>query len=377
MENKIFIAPKLNGSRFEDHSLPLNVLEDFNALQSLFIEIAKVIYLEENRRRKRVPKGFSEGFYLKLVEIEEGSAIAKFVAAASIVANSIQFESSNDLNYFEKAKEKFVQLVESFNCGEELGQEDVQFLPYFNKIGKNLVDDESIDFGYDHKSKTSSKAILNKEIRNKILNTLDQKSEYQKDIELFALVPEIDQKNNTFQIETDLGNFKCKIEEYIKPAVFSVFSNYQKGAYILLNCKAVFGLDNKIKEVLHIDSVEVLNPLDVQLRISNLLKLKDKWFEGQGKAINKNNLEHFGSLFKEYYKPNLTLPAIFPKIDGNIQLEWKNESKNIIVEVELETLLAEFLYFDGANENDDTEMGLNLNIIKGWEELNRLIEFYL
>ncbi len=72
MEDKIFISPRLIGSRFEDHSLPVNILEDFTALEDLLIEVAKGIYLNENLNRKRVPKGFSDGVYLKLVDIEEG-----------------------------------------------------------------------------------------------------------------------------------------------------------------------------------------------------------------------------------------------------------------------------------------------------------------
>jgi hypothetical protein len=40
MEEKIFIAPKLKGSRFEDHSLPVNILEDFTSLEDLLIEVA-------------------------------------------------------------------------------------------------------------------------------------------------------------------------------------------------------------------------------------------------------------------------------------------------------------------------------------------------
>ncbi len=73
MEDKIFIAPKLTGSRFEDHSLPVNILEDFTAFEDLIIEIAKGIYLNENINRRRVPKGFADGVSLKLVDIEEGS----------------------------------------------------------------------------------------------------------------------------------------------------------------------------------------------------------------------------------------------------------------------------------------------------------------
>ena len=81
-ESKIFFSPRLTGSRFEDHTLPVNILEDFSALEELIIELAKKIYLEENPNKKRVPKGFSDGIYLKLANIQEGSAIPQFIMAS-------------------------------------------------------------------------------------------------------------------------------------------------------------------------------------------------------------------------------------------------------------------------------------------------------
>src|SRR5690606_12675642 len=121
MDDKIFIAPRLEGSRFEDHSLPVNILEDFTALEELLIEVAKGIYLSENLNRKRVPKGFSDGVYLKLVDIEEGSSIAKFaIASAFSLTSSLPLENLNNFTYFEKAKDKIISIIESVNNGELL-----------------------------------------------------------------------------------------------------------------------------------------------------------------------------------------------------------------------------------------------------------------
>jgi len=44
MEEKVFIAPKLIGSGFIDHSLPVNILEDFTALQDLLIEVSSAAF---------------------------------------------------------------------------------------------------------------------------------------------------------------------------------------------------------------------------------------------------------------------------------------------------------------------------------------------
>jgi hypothetical protein len=378
MEDKIFIAPKLTGSRFKDHSLPVNILEDFTALEELLVELAKGIYLSENQNRKRVPKGFSDGVYLKLIDIEEGSSIAKFAIASAVsLTPGLPLENLDNFTYFEKAKNKIISIVASANNGESDNQLDSRLLGYFNKIGKNLLDDESIDFGYNHASKSSSTAILNKSTRKKLLLSGEQKTEYLGSIKLFALVPEVDQKNKTFQIETEIGNIKCPLSENIKDTVFVAFNEYKSNTFISLKGKALFNRNDKIQMITEIESMDVLDPLDVSLRLNDLSKLEDNWYEGIGKSLNKEGLKKFESFFNSYFENKLSLPAIFPKIDGNIQLEWKKENRNIIVEVDLSSLISTFFYYNDLDDSDEKEEQIILDSKEGWDLLNSLIESYI
>jgi hypothetical protein len=378
MDDKIFMAPRLVGSRFEDHSLPVNILEDFTALEDLIIEVAKGLYLSENLNRKRVPKVFSDGVYLKLVDIEEGSSIAKFAIASAIsLTSSLPLDSLGNFRYFEKAKDKIVSIVESVNNGESPQEQDYRLLSYFNRIGRNLLDDESIDFGYDYTSKVSSKAILNKTTRKKLLLSSEQKTEYLDSLKLFALIPEIDQKNGTFQIETDFGSVKCPLTEDIKDTVFIAFNEYRNNTYVSLKGTALFNWNDKIQLITEIESVDVLDPLDVSLRINNLLKLEDNWYEGQGKALNKEQLTKFENLFNSYFDNKLSLPAIFPRIDGNIQLEWKKDVKNIVVDINLSSMLADFFYYNDMDDSDEKETQIAIHDKNGWDSLNILIESYI
>ncbi len=378
MEEKIFIAPRLIGSRFEDHSLPINILEDFTALEELLIEVAKGIYLSENRNRSRVPKGFSDGVYLKLVDIEEGSSIAKFAIASAIsLTSSLPLENLNNFTYFEKAKDKIVSIVESVNKGEAPQEEDYRLLSHFNKIGKNLLDDESIDFGYDYITKESSRAILNKTTRKKLLLSGEQKAEYSGSIKLFALIPQIDQKNNTFQVETDFGNIKCPLTENVNEPVFIAFNEYKKNTFISLKGTALFNSNDRIQVITEIESLDVLDPLDISLRIHNLSKLENNWFEGQGKALNREHLTKFENLFNSYFNNKLPLPVIFPKIDGNIQLEWKKDTKNVVLDINLTTLSSDFFYYNDSDDFDEKEAQIALHDKEGWDSLNTLIETHI
>ena len=378
MEDKIFIAPRLDGPRFTDHTLPVNILEDFTALEDLLIEVAKGIYLEENKNRVRVPKGFSDGIYLKLVNIDEGSSIAKFAIASSLaLTTSLPLENIDSFTYFEKAKNRIISIIETVNAGQHPIESDQKYLTYFNKIGKNLLDTESIDFGYNYESKTNSKAILNKITRKKILLSREQRGEYSDNIKLYALVPAIDQDTNTFYIETDLGKIQCPLNDIIKDKVFTAFNEYKNKTYVSLKGVALYNWNDKLSKIEEIEYIDVLDPLDVSLRINNLLKLGSNWYEGQGKQLNQNLLITFGDLFNSYFDSKLPLPAIFPTVDGNIQLEWKRVNKNITMNIELSTLKTVFFYYNDLDDSDEYEEEIGLENKDKWDSINNLIETYI
>jgi hypothetical protein len=88
-EEYTFLKPRFDGKRFTDHSLPLDVLKDLAVFNDLIAETAKWLYLKENQGRKRIPKGFLEDVSLKLVAIEEGSAIPKIVMIVSMTSATL------------------------------------------------------------------------------------------------------------------------------------------------------------------------------------------------------------------------------------------------------------------------------------------------
>ena len=134
MENNqnTFIAPKLTGSRFDDHSIPVDLLEDFAVLQDLIFDIAKDIYLEQNPERQRVPKGFTDDVYLKLVDVDPGSAIAKFILASTICLSSGLFPKN--IEYFEQAKDKLIHFVEQSEKKEITPEFKDKYKFYFNRF---------------------------------------------------------------------------------------------------------------------------------------------------------------------------------------------------------------------------------------------------
>lgn len=171
---KDFLAPKLEGKRFEDHTVPVSLLEDFSALEELIIEVSKQIFLEDNPLRKRVPKGFTDNVSLKLSGIGEGSAVTNILLAWSIATSSLWPNTHPEsIRYMEKARDRVIQVISNAKNGESnINLLEQKYLNYFNRIGRNLQEGESINFIPN----SDKQAILTKNVRKKILLSRNEKN---------------------------------------------------------------------------------------------------------------------------------------------------------------------------------------------------------
>lgn len=369
MENEInvFFSPRFIGERFNNHSLPSELLADFKIFNDLLIEIAKKIYLQKNPKAKKTPKNFTDGISLYLVNIEKGSAVAEFTLTQK--QNSLfPFENNPDYQYFDEAKNVIFSIISNENTSHNFVNENNY--TSFEKLGKNLLEDESIDFGYNYQNKKESNIVLNKESRKTLLLKINPKKEYSEEIKLFALVSAIDLEKSYFNIETDFGKIQCTLNKSITDAVLKAVNEFKNNRYVLIKGLALFNQNDKIIRIKEIESFELVENLDISLRIYQLLKLEKGWLYGEGFAYDKNQLETFGNKFDQHYDNNLPLPALFPNPNGNIQLEWQNNSKNLVIEINLSSLDANFNYFD---DDKDWEELKNLNSIESWEFVNQTV----
>jgi len=370
---KIFISPRLEGHRFDDHTLPISLMEDFSAFEELIFELAKTIYLIENPQRKRVPKGFTDNVYLKLSKIEEGSTITKILIAVttSFVNPTLPVANDEYFSYFEKARDKVFDLVEDANSGKSANI-DSKFLNYFNRIGKNLEEGESIDF---LNSPTSTRNVkFGRNTRKKILLSRKEKLGYSEIIHENVLISSIDKKNQIFNIEFNNSIFEHPILTDFFDTINLAFQEYENKTLVSLKATGVYNELSKLVHIEDIQSMDVLDPYDINVRLQDLLRLEDKWYDGvQGKPLNREKTNIFETYFKNYFNSNLQLPAIFPTLNGDILLEWKKGDIEISLEVSLNDLNSELIYFDMNDDSLDFQKKINLNIASSWEEINNII----
>ena len=366
MESKYFLSPRLTGTRFDGHSVPVEILEDFAALEELILELAKSIYLEENPTRKRVPKGFTEGVSLNLDKIEDGSAILNFFLTTSLVASSILGENSHTYTYFEKAKNKVIEVINTADKGDDVKKiVSERYLNYFNRIGRGLKEDENIFFS---STNINGGSKLNKNIRKQIILSVGEDSTYKDRFAIIALITSIDKADKTFTLQVDNQKIPANLDQKFYKTIMNTFDEYDSNTHVSIQGEGIYNRNDKLIKINSIDTMDILDPLDVSFRLSELSKLKDGWYNSEGIAIDKQGLINFENLFEEYFDETLPLPAIFPTVEGNIQLEWTIDQKEISLEIGLKDLNSEFLLVN-LDSHNILEDNLNLNKKIDWDKL--------
>jgi len=366
----LFLQPRLTGKRFETHTLPVELLSDFAALEELIVELAKQKYLEANPQRKRVPRGFTEGISLNLASIEQGSVFPSFVLISSLTANNLFSDSDSTLSYFEEAKTTLIHAVEQAK-NEQTIELAPRFISYFNRIGKNLMDDEAIEF---NPNSTSQKAILNKQSRRRLLLSADRNAHYSENLTLVVQITELDKAKQSFSIQNHhLKVSGIAIQPEHRDSIFEAFNDFEKGCYVKMKVVAQLNAANNISMINTIEHIDLLDAGDIEVRLEQILALKDGWYYGDGLAFKREELKQFLKLFNANYPNHLPNPNVYPTVDGKVQLEWANETHDLSLSIDTSNMLAEFHALTFSNEHE-MEQQLDLNTREDWNILNLWLE---
>lgn len=359
-----FLKPRMTGKRFDDHTIPLELLEDFAALEELFIEVAKWIYLEENPDRKRVPRGFNNKVELKLSSIEEGSTILNFL----LVTASFGLFPDDNYQYFEKAKDNIIKSIDAANNGKEVTQYIPEnLLAYFNRIGKRLRDDEAIDFSPD----SALQAKLNKTTRKKLVLASSNISEVTLETTIRGTIPEADKSKRTFTIMTNNGQrITAKLLGVHAATILEAFNNYESQTRVLISGLGHFDKHDKLVSFESIEHISILDPLDVPSRLEEFSNLEAGWFNGEGVGMKKEDLTWFAEIFENNYNPVLPLPYLYPTPLGGIQAEWSFESHDISLTIDLAHKSG---FYQSLDHNTDNPIEHTLNLVSDadWKLLNK------
>ncbi len=363
MPGEEFLKPRLHGARFDDASIPLQVLADLAALREMIIEVAKWRFLEANPDRQRAPRGFTNRIELKLTGIEEGSAVPVInLTAAERSLNGLGVPYQE---YYELARDDIANSIASVSQSGRLSENKTlppKYLSYFNRIGRSLRDGEYFEFVVPDRS---TPARLTREARNVLLQTASV-TEITQEVNLRGTVPEADQDNMTFELQQVYGTkVVCPLPDLHRDTIIQAFLGYENHIRILIQGIGRFDRQDRLSGVESIDSVSLLEPLDVPARLDELRSMEDGEYNGRGSAPDHDGLDWLSDSFENYFPDDLPLPNTFPTPVGGLEMEWSAGGQTIIFRIDLHTHGGEWYQFD-TKTDAEISRALDLDTREDW-----------
>jgi hypothetical protein len=347
-----FTTPTLKGTRFDGHTLPLEIAQDLVAYEKLIVDLAKHLYLEEHTSRKRVPKGFGNDFQLHLEKLEEGSTkpVLAIVTAASMTVGGTA-------DYFEQARDIAAECIAA--SPEQLPAKfPKHLLKHFNHFGKSLEYGEELIFNEG----AANSASLTPEKRKMLV--LSASGRYEKDIQLKGYVdaPNFD-KGYFILRQDDAQDIECPMSHEFHELIRRFVGLPRH----IVSIEGVGAYDSweSLKQIINVESIEFQPNAELSQKLEFLLEHDDGWYGEGSIGFTDASLESISAKLIEEFPTDIEFPALVPTPEGNILLEWGGPS-HLSVDINLQANLAELHAY--SSDNADIELDITLDD-KGWTEL--------
>lgn len=317
---KLFLKPIFRGKRFEDHSIPIEVLSDLRAYGSMVEELARHIFISSHSGRSRLPRGFKDSFKLRLTAVEPGSAIPIFERAYPTAPPVVPDE-------FDQARDIILEAIDALSNDRPVPSLfPLNLLGMFEGFGRSLEDDESIELC---KPNTNSGPKYDRKVRLRLLSV--NKGPTTGVCQISGMVSGFDAEKKVFNLILEdgkaiTGPLDRSFDLSLRDSAHDY--EYQDVAARLVGI-AKFAPDGSIQ------SIEKLQHLttfrngvahhypDLAKRFAEISVLNDGWFDGKGtKFLEEFLAEVQVFLGQVLSKSELPAPFIYPSPDGPIEAEW-------------------------------------------------------
>jgi hypothetical protein len=361
-----FVKPSFEGTRFDQHTLPLEFAKDLVAYEELVVALAKHLYFQAHPDRQRVPRGFDKDFSLHFQQIDEGSArpIIAMVTAAALTLSTL------NTTYFEKARDVIAECIQAQDTGQPLPPTfPKELLDYFNVFGRSLREGERIVLS----TPNSGAAILTPAGRKALV--LGAHASYARELDVTGSIREIDWEKKTFRLKIDDGGtvsvpLSEKFDDEIRKA----------GGKLLWRAtiKGVGEFDSfdGLQRLTEIHSMLVLPNYCVVSQVDELAALTNGWCHEQSKAPNSALLDWAVSKFEATYPAELGLLMIGASPEGNLFIEWILNQWRISAEIIYPSFKCEFQAVN-LNDRECVDSTFDLALDSGWDDFYSAVRRYV
>ena len=328
-DGHVFLAPVLRGRRFDGHTVPVEVLADLAAYKELVVEVARCLYLGKNPGRTRVPKGFEDAFRLTLKQVDPGSAIPILELAPDEVGPAQHTldgvsDAGGNRPWFFAARDVIAECVKAVSDGQQPPERFPRaLLTSFNRFGRNLLADESIELAPD---KQTVGVRYNPMVRRKLV--LMESKTYEKPLTLVGNVTKVDTDNATLILRTSTGTITATYPVLMEGIIIEALRHHADD--VRLSGMGLYDSSERLLRVTDITHVVQLDDAvsdasaEILARLEAMGDLEGGWLDGEGVAPDRPTITLASAVLAEIVdREGLSAPAVFPTPEGGIQAEWQ------------------------------------------------------
>ena len=341
MTKKVLLEPHFEGERFRNHSLPLVMLRDLEALQGIILEIAKDDYRQAHPNRQRLPRGFSEHLELHL-SARPGS----FVAEVALIQDDALLAGCDPR--MEQAKRACDRFLEVLAHVQEQRQGPPPSLPeaawgYLEKFGRGLQPEESIRIARGEESEVQ----LTLELRRQLMLTRPGSQQLTEEVRVLAKL--VDVRPREHEMTLGLGDGRVISAEIsdqqlndLGPVTVREFGQ----RWVLV--RGIATLDSN-QQLLRVDETKTVEPLDVLdpiVQLEQLRRLSAAWLDGEGVPPGSELLGLVEEWLEEHQRDDVQPPRLYPTPEGGVEAEWRIGRLDLSIEFDASNATAEWHALD-------------------------------
>jgi hypothetical protein len=371
MSKEILLEPHFEGERFRNHTLPLSLLRDLEALQGIILEIAKDDYRQANPSRQRLPRGFSDQLELHL-SAREGS----FVAEIGLIQDDALLLGCDPR--MEQARRACARFLDALSHVEEQRQGPPPQLPdavwaYVEKFGRGLQPEECIRFTRGD----AYELQFTRELRRRLLLSRPGAQSLTQEVRLLAKVGGLVLKERLLSLELGDGRaISATINDQQVQDLGSLTVSEFGKRWVLVKGVASLDANQQLLRIEEAETVEPLDALDPLVQLEQLRQLPAGWLDGEGQPPSSELLSLVGQWLEEYQYDDGKPPRLYPTSEGGVEAEWRIGGLDLSIEFDPSSGMLEWHALD-LNSGVVDEEQVSLRDGSGLKELGVKLQHVL
>jgi hypothetical protein len=365
-----FLRPRLVGKRFDEHSIPVEVLKDWVAFESLVLQVARWMYLEQSPQRRRTPRGFSRHFALHLSRVEDGSAV--LILERPLPHGSLVHDEFSV--WFERARDRILDTIQAASRGQAVDELlPKAFMSSFDQFGRSLQEEERVEF--IRPTMPDDVVVYDHRVRRTLV--LESSAEYRTEESVRGAMTELNLENRSFTLRLVSGEKVTGFfGEELRESALDALEGYGDHLVLVEGAMVRDRNDNR-RRIEDVTRIEPLDPLDVPARLEALALLRDGWMDGRGTRPSPSGLAWLSRSWTECWPDDVSLPHVYPTPEGGVQFEWSVPGGSISAEVNLDTRVAEILVSRTSDGEILVEARHELDRTDQWQRFAALVQHYV